>query len=161
MYLKRWTIDELTESTATVLRSQYSRSFDIPAPQDVRKAVENLESELTTESWSEEEDFVLSRDRLADFIREAVNRSRPHELPEARDLRDGDVYWIISPQSVPVPQGPATPDGTDQFLAGYREPLCTVWDVTAAARQAAKVTYFQAIERTREKQERRRPTGWA
>lgn len=155
MYLERWTIDELTESTATLLRSVYRGEIDATDTGNLREVVSSRERDLTSEVWSEEDDFVLDRQVLERFIYDAVGSSDARDLPRPRELREGDVYWIRSEEPVPPPQdtiGPDIgPDDTKQFLAAYRDRSVQVWDVTAAARQAAKVTYFQAIESAEKK----------
>lgn len=152
MHLERWTIDELAESTVTLLRSVYRGEIDATDTDDLRREVViSRERDLTSEVWSEEDDFVLDRQALARFIGDAVDRTHASELPGARELREADVYWIASEQSVFEPQGTIGPEDTTRFLVAYDNPAVKVWDVTAAARQAAKVTYFQAIESAEKK----------
>jgi len=152
MHLERWTIDELAEWTVTLLRSVYRGEIDATDTDDLRREVViSRERDLTSEVWSEEDDFVLDRQALARFIGDAVDRTHASELPGPRELREGDVYWIASEEPVFEPQGTIGPEDTKQFLAAYRDRSVQVWDVTAAARQAAKVTYFQAIESAEKK----------
>lgn len=156
MYLERWAIDEVTEISATLLRSVYGKEIDIPKAGGVKAIVMGLERKLAADDWGEEDDFVLSRQELGGFIHDTIARSREPELPEARGLREGDVYWIVSEEPVSPPGGSIGPRRTKRFLAPYEQSNVKVWDVTAAARQAAKVAYFQAMQSAQEKRQRQR-----
>lgn len=97
MHLERWTIDELTESTVILLRSVCQQGIDVTDTDDLRgEVVISRERGLASDLWEEEDDFVLDRQVLAGFIREAVGGTPASELPEPRELREGDVYWIAS-----------------------------------------------------------------
>lgn len=155
MYLERWTIDELTESTATLLRSEYRQPVELIEAEDARAAVMGRELELSSEVWSDEMDYVLSRRELANFVSDPDERGRRPELPQRHGLREGDVYWILSEEAVsPPPQSDVHPGRTEKFLNYYQERRVWVWDVTAAARQGAKVTYSQAILRAQDRERR-------
>jgi hypothetical protein len=160
VYLERWTIDEMTESTVTLLRSHYDAEFGTGDSPDLGDVVTRAELEVPSDRWSDEVDSVLLREDLTAFINEAVGRFGPPGLREPRSLREGDVYWLVWEEKQPSPDSRIGLEGTEEFLAACRRGLVGAGDVTAAARQAAKRTYFQAVEKTRAKQERGgRPHG--
>src|SRR3972149_53467 len=117
MHLERWMIDELTDSTATLLRSVYNMAFEMPDVDDLRWVIQGGENAISEEVWGEEKNFVLRRASLSRFPRRAVRRSRRRELPAARPMREGDVYWVVSETPVRRPDDVAGPNRTERFLA--------------------------------------------
>lgn len=154
MYLERWAIDELTELSVTLLRSAHRGQVEAAEAALLAPVALQMESDVTSESWSEEVDHVLTRADLNVFLREAVGAvlrvdattgSVAAEPQEPRDLREGDVYWLLAAE--PVPQ-PARGAGAEQLLATCRRLGAAVVDVTPVARHAARVAYTQALLRT-------------
>jgi hypothetical protein len=146
VYLERWTIDELMESTATLLRAQYREQVDMGEGGDLGQVVMAAELEVPADGWTEEFDSLLERADLTAFVNEAIGGSRLGGFREARSLREGDVYWITLDQEPPSLSLRVRPRDTGHFLAVYRRGRVQVGDVTAAARQAAKVFYSRAME---------------
>ena len=147
MHLERWTIDEMSDATATLLRSVYEEEFDPSAAGDLKEIVMQMELVIgDDERWSEETDFILNRQQLEAFLNDPERRSGRREFPEPRPVRESDVYWIVSPDELPAIDEAIGPDRTGEFLATYQHPAVEVWDVTPAARQAARVNYNQALK---------------
>ena len=145
MHLERWAIDELTDSTATLLRCAYNQRFELPDSRDGRSVIEEGETAIASVVWGEEYDRVLDRQPLERFIRRWVRRSRRPGLPPARPLREGDVYWVISRQAMSSQQDSAEKESTRQFLATCEQHVVEIWDVTGAARQAVKDAHFRVM----------------
>lgn len=145
MYLERWTLDELTETAVTLLRSRYGREVDARAAGDLPAVVMSAELSVTSEDWSPEVDSVLHKEELARFIDDVIRRSSAlGQLRERRSLREGDVYWAIFAER-PPPLERIGPDDTEAFLEACVRLGLGMGDVTAAARQAAKVIYDGAL----------------
>ncbi len=180
MYIDRWTIEELTESTATLLRSRYQGTMPAiivnfgkePRPPlgdeltSLRSEAMTMESSMADEDWPEEVDFVLDRQALQNFIREqrvevlepAVSNSRQSQIrdPRPREIREGDVYWVVGAGDLTLNRAyeePRSIEDTQEFLSPFWE--SSIWDMTAAARQAAKVAYSRVVKPP----EQRKPKG--
>lgn len=145
MYLERWTIDELTETTVTLLRSRYGPQVDAQAAGDLPAVVMFAELTVTSEDWSLEVDSILHKEELARFIEDVIRRSSAlGRLRDRRSLREGDVYWAVFAKRPPPPDR-IGPDDTEAFLKTCASLDPVMGDVTAAARQAAKVIYDGAL----------------
>jgi hypothetical protein len=105
----------------------------------LRREAAAAEAGLSHRSWEPEVARFATIDALAGFLR---RRAGKPGLPAIRPLREGDVFWIF------VPEVPLEPDLLRAYLPldRYVEIGADVWDVTAAARQAAKRAYNAAVE---------------
>ncbi len=157
MYLERWAIDELTELSTTLLRSAYRGQVERAEAVLLAQVALQMESDVTSEAWSEEVDHVLPRADLNVFLREAVRfvlrvdattGSVAAEPQEPRDLREGDVYWLLATEPVPHPARGAR---AEQLLATCRRLAAQVVDITPVARYTARVAYTQALLKTGER----------
>jgi hypothetical protein len=145
---QRWMIDELDADLARVLVAHAQQPFESTAAEALgigsgarlRGAVSALEAVAPDDLWGEERPVYLRPARL----RVLVERRRDIPgLPEPRDLREGDVFWIVLPADLsPELLASATPrrlvSRPDRF-----EPQ--VWDVTAAARQTVRREYHDLL----------------
>jgi hypothetical protein len=146
---QRWTIDEIDEGVArvAVAHSEYGLDPDVAEarelgyePDRLRHAVFEAEDAPPEHLWSDEEAVFLPVDTLDRLLR---RRSRIHGLPRRRQLREGDVFWMVAPTPA---DGPTVPLPRPEELPAVAAKLgVEVWDVTAAARQAAKRGYHRAV----------------
>lgn len=144
---QRWTIDELFEGRARVLvslarqplESTAAEARDLAGDQAragarLRQAVVRAETTSPADLWGPEVVTYVNTRTLERFLR---RRTEIPALPDARDLREGDVFWIVQFAEGPVLSPSALLRGAQRDVEA--------WDVTAAARQAAKVTYDEAV----------------
>ena len=144
---QRWTIDEIEEDLVRVLvavshyplESTAAEAFDERDAAGLRAAVVQDEAASPDDLWSDEHAAYLDRQALADFL---ARRDAAAGLPDARDLREGDVFWVVLPQAVESVGSRLTPKAIVS-RADALEPA--VFDVTAASRQAARHTYEAAL----------------
>jgi hypothetical protein len=153
---ERWTIDEIDEGRARVLISISLRpaqaerlaedSAGVGRPVErkraVRAAVMDVELAPRTEMWSDERDVYLPLVELEALLR---RRGGKPGLPGGRPLREGDVFWVVLYQPVGAAMSDARSEQAVDVIRQYIEAGADVLDVTAAARQAAKTWYQQAI----------------
>jgi hypothetical protein len=149
---QRWTIDEIDEGVArvAVAHSEYGLDPDVAeahqrgrGPERLRQAVFEAEDVPPEHIWSDEEPAFFPVATLERLLR---RRSKIRGLPGRRQLREGDVFWIVAPthpdvETVPLP----APEDLPAVAAALD---VQVWDVTAAARQAAKRGYDRAVRAT-------------
>jgi len=160
---ERWTIDELFDEVARVLvcraEPQPSHATMVealraanetapgskPVAETLRAAV--AEAEIRgREAWSDETWSFVDTRRLARFLK---RRAGKPGLPHNRPLREGDVFLVAvdrtrlgaSPLS-DTSQGVREVGAT---LAAYEAAGIEVFDVTAAARQSAKILHDAAM----------------
>lgn len=146
---QRWTIDEVDAGLARVAVAEsefplestvaeaYATGDDVEA---VRNAVFRVENSPPEAIWGDEEAVYLAADDLESFLK---RRAAIRALPDPRPLREGDVFWIVLPAEVEEEELRGL---TAIDVVGRAERLAPqVWDVTAAARQAAKRTYDDAL----------------
>lgn len=144
---QRWTVDELLEGRARVLVSLARHALESTAAEahdlarDVarergrlRAAVVSAETSGPRELWGPELATYVNVRTLERLLQ---RRTDTPALPDARPLREGDVFWIVQPVDGAL-LSPAA------LLRDAGE-LVEVWDVTAAARQASKRSYDQAL----------------
>jgi len=164
---ERWTIDEIDEEFARVLISRAgnaSRLRDMagqvatessPASSSRRMSSvlrdEAMRGELNprTEQWSEEALGYGHLTLLQTFVR---SRGGKPGLPTNRPLREGDVFWVMVadwPGPVEPPADMSRAD-LESHIAALKEATADVWDVTAAARQAAKRSYHEVLRKANE-----------
>jgi hypothetical protein len=164
---ERWTIDEIDEEFARVLISRAgnaSRLRDMAgqvatesspssSPRRLSSVLrdEAMRGELnpTTEQWSEEALGYGHLALLQTFLR---SRGGKPGLPTNRPLREGDVFWVMVadwPGPVEPPADMSRPD-LESHIAALKDANADVWDVTAAARQAAKRSYHEVLKKTYE-----------
>lgn len=168
MRLERWALDELTETSVTLLRSRYRDPIADPATLCAPERVMQSELSIDADAWSAETDAELALRVFQRFINSANRRSRRRlaatapavaaSLPwfrPARDLREGDVYWAFLDDDVALDSF-HRPADTSKFVAAARSASLQLWDVTTAARQAAKLAYNAALGRPTEEEDRHR-----
>jgi hypothetical protein len=146
---QRWTIDELdaritrvaVAETAYGLESSVAEAYDTRADVETfRQAVVDTEDVPPEHLWGDERAVYL---RVADLQRFLNRRGQVRGLPDPRELREGDVFWILLPATM---DETALRRLTPKRILAKGEALgVQVWDVTAAARQAAKRTYDSAV----------------
>lgn len=155
---ERWTIDERFDGRVRVLvcRAIGDAAPDVvrslaalplredrrgaPGRSFVRETAMTYELASVDATWSEETAAFAAEDALSAFL---GRRTDKPGLPQNRELREGDVFWVFVPYDGPRPGG-----GRDRWLRAYTDAGAQVWDVTAAARQAVKRLYHRA-QRTR------------
>ncbi len=130
MHLERWALDEVAALTATLLRSVCRQVLDSADAAYLASRAPDLENALISDDdWSEEEDWVLARDKLADFLTSAAQTllsveaatgvARP--LPrEPRPLAEGDVYWLLLAQPPDLVGSQFGPKYTEYIVETYR-----------------------------------------
>jgi hypothetical protein len=106
----------------------------------LRKAVFDVENSPPDNIWGDEEPVYLLADDLQAFLK---RRADIKALPDPRPLREGDVFWIVLPPGLEEERLRMLEPAHLLDLAHDVKP--EVWDVTAAARQAAKRTYDDAV----------------
>lgn len=146
---QRWTIDEIDGGVARLAIAESPYGLDPAAAEayytgapvgEFRQAIVEAEIAPPEHIWGDELPVYAREDDLQRFLH---RRRKARGLPDPRPLREGDVFWVLLP-----------PD-TDEALLAQLTPAeamaradelnVAVWDVTAAARQAAKVTYESAV----------------
>jgi hypothetical protein len=146
---QRWTIDELDAGLARIavaqarypLESTVAEAVATEAEVDeLREAVARVEDAPPDDLWEDEVPVYLAVDELEPFLR---RRDEIPGLPDDRPLREGDVFWVVLPADLDEERfrdlAPAA------MMQGASALDVQVWDVTAAARQAAKRTYDAAV----------------
>jgi len=146
---QRWTIEEVAERLARMLvagaqeplASALALTLDATAtPEAIQAAVSHVEAVSPDELWTEEQPAYVSLDLLEPFVR---LRSPLPGLPDPRPIREGDVFWVVLPTtavaSTLVGLTPA------QVVASADQLDLRAWDITAAARQRAKVASEAAL----------------
>lgn len=163
MEIERWVVDEITEGAVRVLRSRLraSRREDVspavepivnalePAAEETRAVAIALEA-LPTDAWTRETDELVDLVALEALLVGGAQVAAPTGLPVRPELREGDVYWLVRPDrdAVGVVDAEAslrTVDDAAELLATLALDGTQVWDVTAAARQAIKRRYADAL----------------
>jgi len=158
MDLERWVIDEIDAGVVRVLRADIADGVTLEVEDDrlarvrddggaAREIAMEIEG-LPTAAWTEEREWQVDVEALGAFLLEGVRRSGPPGLPARVDLREGDVYWVLAPDT-----GYANPhlrdfdeaEGAGPTLARFLDGGGQIWDVTAAARQAIKRLYAEAL----------------
>ena len=140
MQFERWALDEVTDTTATLLRSRWMPGLAALLPaslslgEDAQPAAAGL--------WSEEVDSVLDRAQLEGFIQTAIRETAGQE---PRDLREGDVFSVESDEALPL-DGLRRPEQTEEFVAICRRRIKKISDATAEQRQLTSVAYKQVLE---------------
>lgn len=141
---QRWTIDEIVEETVRVLiadaiyplESTAAEALDSGAATDLRQAVVQDEAVSPDDLWLEERAEYMDAGSLRELLH---GRTGAPGLPEARDLREGDVFWVVlPPQLVEAMAMDAT---AMHPLARLLLSGAQVLDVTAASRAAARQLY--------------------
>ena len=146
---QRWTIDEIDLGLARLavaqsrhpLESSVAEAQATDADPDVlRERVVQVEDAPPDDLWDDEQPVFMALDELRTFL---GRRNDIRGLPDDRPLREGDVFWVVLP---PTLEARAIRDMTPRGVVARAEDLAVqVWDVTAAARQAAKRTYDDAL----------------
>jgi len=163
---ERWTIDEIDEEFARVLIARAAVTAriraiagsvvgDLSSPGQrhriadlLKAAAMSAELEPSTEQWSEESYGYARLEALQKFLRA---RGGKPGLPSERALREGDVFWAVATDAAPFrPLADMTPAELETHIAVLRKGRADVWDVTAAARQAAKRSYHEVVRRANE-----------
>jgi len=146
---QRWTIDEIDEGWVRVAVAHTDYGLDPDAAEAkqrgrsverLRQAVFEAEDAPPEHIWSDEEAAFFEVEKLERLL---GRRSRIRGLPRRRQLREGDVFWIVAPtqpdeETIPLPRPAELPALAARLGV-------EVWDVTAAARQAAKREYDRAV----------------
>jgi hypothetical protein len=161
---ERWTIDEVDADVVRVLVSQardpvrlqeISDSIVRPGEAEIsagvlrdrlHRASMAVELASTEAQWTDEGSMFVTAPIIEAFLRE---REGKPGLPTNRPLREGDVFWIIltsGPSLEPPPERGTSLAAGAVRVAEYRDRHGDVWDVTAAARQAAKLDAHRASE---------------
>ena len=139
---QRWTIDELDEGSARVLvadalqplESTVAEAFDGGTAESIRSAVLTVEDAPSADLWAEERAVQLTVAALEPFVK--LRQATPG-LPDPRPLREGDVFWVVLPTT---DERSSLRDLTpEQILASADQLALHLSDITAAARQSAKL----------------------
>jgi hypothetical protein len=113
----------------------------------LRNVVLEAESKTVTEHWSDEVDFVLDQGEVQRFVNEHRKRALEAEAFDPnRDLREGDVFWLILEERPSLSDSYSRPRGiqsASQFFRPFAE--ASLWDVTATARLTAKLKYSLVV----------------
>lgn len=146
---QRWTIEEVAEELARLLVAGAQEPLasvlagtleTVARPEAIQAQVTEVEAISPDKLWTAEEAVYLSVELLEPFVR---LRSPIPGLPHPRPIREGDVFWVVLPitdlESSLVGLTPA------QVVAGADQLDVRVWDITAAARQRAKVASEAAL----------------
>jgi hypothetical protein len=155
---ERWTIDEIFDGHIRLLicRATAAGAPEVvralaalplledrrgtPGKSFVRDTAMAYEMASVDATWSDETAAFVATPALAAFL---GRRTDKPGLPQNRELREGDVFWVFVAFDAPQPGR-----SRDRWLAAYVDAGAQVWDVTAAARQAVKRLYHRA-QRTR------------
>lgn len=153
---QRWTIDEIDLGVARLavaeafypLESTVAEAEATNAATDqLRELVATVEDAPPDDLWADEKPVFLPVDELRSLLK---RRDEIRGLPDDRPLREGDVFWIVLPATLEEDaRRGMTPRGVVRDAA---ELEIQVWDVTAAARQAAKRTYDAAVRAASDEQ---------
>jgi hypothetical protein len=164
---ERWTIDELFDQVARVLvcRAEPLPSHATlietvrPPADETRPDTEAVAATLRAavaeaeirggESWSDETWSFIDVSRLATFLE---RRGGKPGLPRNRPLREGDVF-LVSVERDALKAMPLSDEGRSareigDAVTAYEAAGLEVFDVTAAARQSAKVLHDAALRAT-------------
>lgn len=164
---ERWTIDETEEEFARLLISRAANTDQLReiaglvteegSPQTgkpelgglLRSQAMHAELNPATAQWSEECFGHVRLSLLRSFLR---GRAGKPGLPRNRPLREGDVFWVMVADwpGPPEPLGDFSAAELEVHVAALRTAEADVWDVTAAARQAAKRSYHEVLRRANE-----------
>lgn len=166
---ERWTIDEIDEGAARVLISRAGNTRQIRGLADhvmterataserptrrladvLRAEAMRIELDPAAQQWSEESISFGTVPPLQAFLR---SRGGKPGLPTNRPLREGDVFWVLVAvwPGATEPPGDLTATELEAHMAALQAAGVDVWDVTAAARQAAKRSYHEVMRRTNE-----------
>jgi hypothetical protein len=145
---QRWTIDEIAEETVRVLiadaiyplESTAAEALDTGSATDLREAVVQDEAVSPDDIWLDERAEYVDAGRLRELLRV---RSGAPGLPGARELREGDVFWVVLPVQLVEAM---TMDGTVMHpLTRLLQSGARVLDVTAAARTATRQLYDSVL----------------
>jgi hypothetical protein len=146
---QRWTIDEIDLGVARLavaqarypLESTVAEAEATDADAEVlRELVVEVEDAPPDDLWADEQPVFMPIDELRAFLK---RRNDIRGLPDERPLREGDVFWVVLS---PALEARTLRDMTARRVMVEAEQLdVQVWDVTAAARQAAKRTYDDAL----------------
>lgn len=170
---ERWTVDEIDEDATRVLISRAGDARQLrdiaervmtertsPSSGPTRRLVGVLRSEAmrveldpAAQEWSEESFGFAPTARLHEFLR---GRSGKPGLPTDRPLREGDVFWVLVAdwQGSPDPPSDLSMTELENHIAQLEQATPDVWDVTAAARQAAKRFHHEALRKTNEEDDK-------
>jgi hypothetical protein len=141
---QRWTIDEIVEETVRVLiadgiyplESTAAEALDDGSATELRDAVAQDEAVSPDDIWLEERAEYMDAGSLRELLR---GKAEAPGLPDARELREGDVFWVVLPpqliETMAMDAGPLHP------LRHLQAPGAQVLDVTAASRAAARHLY--------------------
>ena len=147
---ERWTIDEIDEGVVrvAVARTEYALDpavaeayFEQADAETLRQAVFEAEDAPPEHIWGDEEAVFLPVPELDKLLRQ---RTQVRGLPDRRPLREGDVFWVLL-LSDDVAESTLRGVSSSELPARAAELKAEVWDVTAAARQAAKRSYDRAV----------------
>ena len=99
--------------------------------------------------WSDESIGYAHLVLLQSFLR---SRGGKPGLPTNRLLREGDVFWVMVAdwQGRIEPREDMPAVEMEAHATGLRRADADVWDVTAAARQAAKREYHEVVRKASE-----------
>lgn len=164
---ERWTIDELFDQVARVLvcRSEplpsHTTIIEIlratadpgtPASDATAELLRSAVAEAEIrggDAWSDEEWSFIGAVRLAGFLEKRTGKPG---LPRNRPLREGDVFLVVVDRgrlaADPLSEAGRSVTAVAEALAAYEAAGLEVFDVTAAARQSAKVVSDAAIRAT-------------
>jgi hypothetical protein len=164
---ERWTIDELFDQVARVLvcRAEPLASHATlietvrAGANDTRPDAEDVAAILRAavaeaeirggESWSEEAWSFIDVSLLATFLE---RRTGKPGLPRNRPLREGDVFLVAVERdalgATPLSETGRAAREIGDTIAAYEAAGLEVFDVTAAARQSAKVLHDAALRAT-------------
>jgi hypothetical protein len=160
---ERWTIDEIDEESARVLITRAGDPADLHEIADqvatggrarphelsdfLRAHAMRIELDHGRQQWHDESLAYAPLPLLQTFLR---GRSGKPGLPTNRPLREGDVFWVMGTDwpgaAEPLPDLDA--EGFAAHIADLRRARADIWDVTAAARQAAKHSSHEVVEKT-------------
>jgi hypothetical protein len=139
MDVERWSIDEVSEVTATVLRARMTRSVETL---DDAVAARIAAAAASEEAWRDEVDFVLDKDQFQTFLESSLARAG---IPHGRPLREGDVYIVYLRGSMPM-DAFKRPEDTASFVFAAGAAIAAIQDITAEARRATKAVYGRVVE---------------
>ena len=157
---ERWTVDEIADGVARVLVARESPARSADALEDLRAPARAaavaagpaethrraMAAEDRTDAWLDEVGTYLEASRLARFV-DRHRHGKPG-LPGRRPLREGDVFYVeipADPSFEGLGDGAAGPDRAAEPLGRYETAEVDVLDLTAAARQSAKVVYQRTV----------------
>jgi hypothetical protein len=161
---ERWTIDELFDEVARVLVCRAEplpshatmietlRATEEQAAPDAADLAGTLRAAVAEaeirggEAWSDEAWSFVEVRRLARFLK---RRAGKPGLPHNRPLREGDVFLVVVDRkrlaTDSLSDAGRSAREVGEALAAYEAAGIEVFDVTAAARQSAKVLHDAAL----------------